>query len=364
MAAPYSSTLSDYTKKFTATWEASWGRLAWLILEQSPLLHRFYALNAIHMEAAPAARLPFAHAENPNIQTYRGTQGLNTAESEFLKPFIFDDWGQISCQSVIAADLVDTNKDADRQIVKLMDAEQTQCAITMRNYIEEQLHTAKVVDGDIDGLRGFIEFDTVANQVSGGTTVGNVPKHADYLYNQYEEIAGGFQSEGIPAWTKLYRRCSQWGRRPDTGLVDPAVYDGYEAWCGPERALVDEAMGSAGFESLRFKGAAIIPDYNITEDSGEGFFLRLGGSGMPSRDSGYNFDPKFLDPVKGKSVGNLGMGAMELWINPNAHFTSDDWKMPEDQWAFVAKTKFHGMLIPRDLREHGCFDFAGGSYSD
>tara|TARA_R100000808_G_scaffold23491_1_gene52199 strand:+ start:243 stop:1334 length:1092 start_codon:yes stop_codon:yes gene_type:complete len=362
MGAPFSTTLSDYTKAFSLTWGASWEKLVWLILEQSPLLYLMYKKGAIHLEAAPYARIPFAHAENPNVQTYQGSQVLNTADSEFAKPFIWDSWGQISCQSVVACDKVDLNQNAKRQIGKLLDAELTQCAITMRNFIEEQLHTASSVSGDIDGLRGMIEFLTPAAQAAGGTVVGNVAKTSTYHHNQYQEIAGGFMTDGIPAWTKLYRECSKFGRRPDVMLVDPAVYDGYEEWCGPERALVDEDMGSAGFTSLRFKGASVIPDYNITENSGEGFLLNLTG-GSPSGASGHGFEPGMLDPVKGKSQGKTNLGNMVLWINPNAHFFMDDWRLAQEQWAWISKTKFHGILTVSNLREQGCFDFAGGAYS-
>ena len=72
MGAPFSTNLSDYTKAFTLTWGASWEKLVWLILEQSPLLYLMYKKGAIHLEAAPHARIPFAHAENPNVQTYQG----------------------------------------------------------------------------------------------------------------------------------------------------------------------------------------------------------------------------------------------------------------------------------------------------
>jgi hypothetical protein len=296
---PYSNTLTDYTKKFTATWEASWEKMVWLILEQSPLLWYFYNVGAIHMENAPAARIPFAHGDNPNIQTYQGTEVLNTAESEFYKPFIFDDWGQISCQSVIATDKLDTNKNARDQIVKMLPVELQQAAITMHKFIETQMHTAKVVDGDIDGLRGFLEFATPAYQTA---TVGNVAKNATYHFNQFEQIAGGFASGGVAAWTKLYRKCARWGRRPDLGLADVSMYDAYEAWCGPERALVDENMGSAGFDNLRFKGMKIVPDYGITEDSGEMFFLNIADR-APTAKSGHNFQAGYLDPIKGQEPG-------------------------------------------------------------
>ena len=363
MGAPFSTTLSDYTKAFSLTWGASWEKLVWLILEQSPLLYSMYNKGSIHLEAAPNARVPFAHAENPNVQTYQGSQVLNTADSEFVKMFLWDNWGQISCQSVVACDKVDLNQNAKRQIGKLLDAEMQQCAITMRNYIEEQLHTASTVNGDIDGIRGMIEFATPAAQAgTANNLVGNVQKNANYHFNQFQQIGGGFMTAGIPTWTQLYRECSQWGRRPDLMGGDPAGYDGYEEWCGPERALVDEAMGSAGFTSLRFKGATVIPDYNITENSGEGFILNMTG-GAPSASAGHGFVPGMLDPVKGKSKGQTNLGNMVLWINPNAHFFMDDWRLAQEQWAWISKTKFHGILTINNLLEHGCFNFAGGAYS-
>ena len=51
MGAPFSTTLSDYTKAFSLTWGASWEKLVWLILEQSPLLYLMYKKGAIHLEA-------------------------------------------------------------------------------------------------------------------------------------------------------------------------------------------------------------------------------------------------------------------------------------------------------------------------
>jgi len=361
VSAPYSTTLSDYTKAFTLAWQDSWGDLTWLILDQSPLLHYWYSTGAIHMSAARAAELPFAHDESPNVQTYSGTEVLNSADSEFVKPFIYDQWGQVSCQSVVPTDKVDLNADATTQIANMLDVEVQQCAITMRNFIETQLHSARVASTDIDGIRGALEFATPAAQAATATSVGNVAKNADYHFNQYGQIPGGFMANGIPAWTTLYRQCSRWGSRPDFMPVDEDVYDGYEEWCGPERALIDEAMGSAGFDHLRFKGARVVPDYNITANSGEGFMLNLAKK-APSSESGHGFKPEFLDPVKGKSVGRTSTGKTNLWINKNAHFYMDEWRMPPDQWALMSKCKFHAIIAWTDLREHGTFDFAAGNY--
>lgn len=362
MGAPYSTTLNDYTKAFTLAWEDSWDDITWLILEQSPLMWWLFNVGAVHISVAPSARLPFVHAENPNVGPYSGTAHLPVAESEYAKPFIYDEWGKISCQNVVATDKIDLNMDAERQIYDMKQAEVQQCAVTMHNYIEGDLHSARVVDGDIDGLRGALEFDTAANQAAAATRVGNVPKNATYWFNQYASIPGGFMANGVSTWATLYRQCCQWGRRPDFMPVDPSVYDGYEEWCGPERAMVDEAMGSAGFTSLRYKDAKVVPDYNITTDSGEGFMLNIADR-MPSATSGYNFEKGFLDPVKGKSKGPMSLGRMQMWINRNAFFKQSPWVEAQEQHAIITKCKFHCMLVWRNLREHGCFDFAAGAYT-
>lgn len=358
MSLPYSTTYTDYTKAFTLAWQESWDELTFLILQQSPLIRYFYWTGAIHMGGGRAAELPHVHAENPNIQTYSGLEVLNSADVEAVKPFIYDQWGQISCQSVVPTDKVDLNADLDTQIADMLDVELQIAAVTMVNYIEEQLHTARVAAADIDGIRGALEFAVAASQTA---TVGNKPKDTLNWFNQYAAIPGGFGSQGVPTWTRINRLCSQWGNAPDLLLVDPSVYDAYEEWCGPERALVDESMGSAGFTHIRFKNAKVIADYNITTDSGEGFFLNI-GKGAPSAKSGHNFEPGFLDPVKGKSVGKTSTGRTLLWINKNAHFYMDEWRMPPDQWALMSKTKFHAIIAWRDLREHGTFDFAAGSF--
>ena len=358
MSLPYSTNYTDYTKAFTLAWQESWDDLTFLILEQSPLLRYWYTSGAIHMGGGRAAELPHVHAENSNVQVYEGLEVLNSADNENVKPFIYDQWGQVSCQSVIPTDKVDLNADLETQVADMLDVELQIASVTMCNFIETQMHTARVAGPDIDGLRGALEFAAAAAQTA---TVGNKAKDTVNWFNQYSQIAGSFQSQGIPAWTTLNRRCSRWGSRPDLGLVDPSVYDGYEEWCGPERALVDPDMGSAGFDHLKFKGMKIIPDYNITADSGEGFFLNI-AKGKPSKESGHGFEPGYLDPIKGKSNGKTSTGRTNLWINKNAHFYMDDWRMPVDQWALMSKTKFHCIIAWRDLREHGTFDFAAGSY--
>jgi hypothetical protein len=361
MAAPFSTTLTDFTKAFSTTWGESWGDIVWLIFEQSPLFYEYFDRGAYKMSAAQHAKEPFAHAENPNVGYYAGTQVLGTADSEFVKPFIWDEWGQISCQSVVPTDKVDLNANAERQIADLLEAEAKQCAVTLRNFIETELHTAAGASNEIDGLRGVLEFATAAAQAATGTSVGNVAKNATYHFNQYQQIAGGFLANGVQTWATLYRQCSRWGNRPNLMLVDPSIYDGYEEWCGPERALVDEKEGSAGFHGLRYKGAMVVPDYNITTDSGEGFMLSIGKK-APSSESGYNFKAGYLDPVKGKSVGTSDFGHHKLWINKNAFFFMDDWRIAQEQWALISKCKFHCIPTWSDLREHGTFDFAAGSY--
>ena len=351
-----------YTNLLSQTWGALWKQRVSLIVEQSPFLHQMIAKGAIHLEAAPWAWRPFTHALNPNIGTYQGAQVLPAATFQHTKAFRWIHWGQISCQSVIPTDEIDKNQGASGQIDRLADTEQYVAAETMRQFIEEQLHTAWAVAGDMQGLPDMIEFATPATQTGTGLLVGEVAKStAINHFNQYEQIAGSFAVEGVPTLKKLYRKCSRYGRHPDFMPVEPSLYDGYEEYLGPLQRLQDEAMGKVGYENLMFKGAVIVPDYNLTEDGGKGYMLQLTGK-RPSKDTGFGFDPAMLDPVRGKSKGPTDQGNLQLWINPNAYFTASDWTEGEDQHVLKTKNRFHGILTISNLREHGCFDFLGGAF--
>tara|TARA_R110000824_G_scaffold364689_3_gene553077 strand:+ start:8304 stop:9398 length:1095 start_codon:yes stop_codon:yes gene_type:complete len=355
-----STTTADYTNLLSQTWGALWRQRISLIVDQSPLLHMLFSKGAVHFEAAPWAARPFTHATNPNIQVYEGAQVLNAATFQHTKMFRYIHWGQMSCQSVVPTDDVDKNENAKNKIASLLETEQYIAAETMRQFIEEQLHTAWASNGDMEGLADFIEFALPAAQAA---TVGEIAKSVPLNhFNQYNQIAGGFMTNGVPALKKLYRQCSRYGRHPDLLLVDSDVYDGYEEWLGPMQRLQDEAMANVGYENVMFKGAVMCPDYNITEGSGQIYMLNITGK-RPSQDVGFNFDPGMLDPVKGKTRGPVDQGNLQLWINPNAFFTPSPWREGEDQHVLKSKTRFHAMLTISNLREQGCSDFAGGVYS-
>jgi hypothetical protein len=355
-----STTLADYTNLLSQTWGDRWGGRVSSIVDQSPLLAIAMRKGAVKFSAAPYATRPFTHAQNPNIQTYAGTETLNSATFEHTKLLKWEQWGQISCQCVVPVDDIDKNSGAEHAVESLLETEEMICAETMAQFIEEQLHTASVSSKDVQGLRDQIEFDTIANQA--GTSVAGIAKSAALgWYNQYEAIPGSFAVEGVKSMKKLYRKCSRYGRSPDLVLCDESIYDAYEDYLGPLQQLESRDKATVGFKDVCFKDAVMVADYNITADSGELFMLQVNPK-APSSDTGFNFDASFLDPVKGKSKGAVNQGNLQLWFNKNAFFKSSDWREAEDQHVLKNKNRVSLQLTFSNLREQGCADFSAGSF--
>ncbi len=351
-----STTLSAYTNLLSQTWGARWGGRVSSIVDQSPLLALAMSKGAVHFEDAPYATRPFTHAKNPNIQTYAGTETLNSATFEHTKLLKWEQWGQISCQSVVPIDDIDKNAHAKNAVENLLKTEEYIAAETMAQFIEEQLHTASVSSKDVQGLRDQLDFTAPASQTA---TVGGIAKSVALgWYNQYQAIGGSFAVEGVKSMKKLYRQCSRYGRHIDCILADSDIYDAYEEYLAPLQRLEQPSMGKIGYDHVMFKGAALFNDYNITESSGEAFFLNMTGKTV----DGYNFDASFLDPVKGKSKGPVDQGNMQLWFSKSAFFKSSPWREAEDQHVLKNKTRVSLQLTFSNLREQGCLDFTAGSF--
>ena len=352
-----SSTLADYTNLLSQTWGDRWKGRVSSIVDQSPLLRLCFLKGAVQMKSGPYITRPFTHAKNPNIQHYSGTQTLNSATFQHTKMLRWEQWGQTSCQCVVPIDDVDKNHQAEGAVEDLIETEEYICSETMAQFIEEDLHTASASSDDIEGLRSQLEFAAPAAQTA---TVGGIAKSVGLgWYNQFQSVGGSFATQGVKAMRKLYRKCSRYGNDVDCILADESLYDGYEEYLGPLQRLEDKKTAGVGFNHIMFKGAVLIPDYNITADSGEAFFLRITGRN-PS--DGFNFDPGFLDPIKGMSKGKVNQGNMRLVFNKNAFFKSSDWREAEDQHVIKNKTRVSVILSMDNLREMGTLNFAAGSY--
>jgi hypothetical protein len=355
----FSSTLTDYTNLLSQVWGSRWPMRVTSIMERSPLLHLLFAKRAVKMEQGPYVTMPFTHRLNPNVQVYTGAQVLNQATFQHTKMLRYEFWGQLSCQSVIPTDDLMKAEGNKNAIASLSDTEEAVCIETLRQFAEEQLHTARVVAGDAQGLRGILEFAAPASQT---LSVGGITKSVSMnWFNQFEQVAGGFSIDGVPALRRLYRKTAKRGRVPDTLLCDVSIYDAYEAYLGPLQRLQDEKMAGVGYDNVQFKNCTVIYDDQITENSGEAFMLNLTGK-RPSKDAGFNFDPGMLDAGIGGVKGKLEAGNFTLAINPKAFGQSTPWTPMESQHAVESKTPFHIMPVVSDLRDHGTLNFTAGSF--
>ena len=128
---------------------------------------------------------------------------------------------------------------------------------TMKNNITKAVYGDGTVAKSFVGLKGFITDD-------GTGTVGGINATTwPFWKNQFQSIARatGLQYPALKAglnalWMKLIRGTEH----PDLVVADAEVYATYESGLQENQRYADARLGALGFETLKYKSAALVFD--------------------------------------------------------------------------------------------------------
>jgi hypothetical protein len=197
---------------------------------------------------------PLAYAEE-TFAWYSGTELLSRAVKETISEADFEPANAVASVTLSGPDLA-KNRGKER-IMNLLEGKLDNAESTMKNNITKATYGDGTVAKSFVGLKGMITDDGTG--IVGGINATTWP----FWKNQFQSIARatGLQYPALKAglnalWMKLVRGTE----KPDIVLGDAEVYSTYESGLQENQRYADATLGALGFETLKYKSAAMVFD--------------------------------------------------------------------------------------------------------
>jgi len=218
------------------------------------------------IDGGKAISCPLSYAEE-TFAWYSGTELLSRAVKETISEADYSPANAVASITLSGPDLA-KNRGKER-ILNLLEGKMENAQSTMNNNI------TKAVYGDGTVAKSFAGLKAMVTDAGTGIVGGIDSTTWTFWKNQFQNIvrATGLQYPALKAglnalWMKLIRGTEH----PDLVVADGEVYSTYESGLQENQRYADARLGALGFETLKYKQAAMVFDGAATGLSG-GYML-------------------------------------------------------------------------------------------
>jgi hypothetical protein len=218
------------------------------------------------IEGGKAIATPLTYAEE-TFAWYSGTELLSRAVKETISEADYAPANAVASVTLSGPDLA-KNRGRER-ILNLLEGKMDNAEATMANNI------TKAVYGDGSVAKSFAGLKAMVTDAGTGIVGGIDSTTWTFWKNQFQSIARatGLQYPALKAglnalWLKLTRGTEH----PDLILLDAEVYGTLESGMQENQRYADARLGALGFETLKYKTAAVVYDSAATGLTG-GYML-------------------------------------------------------------------------------------------
>jgi hypothetical protein len=201
---------------------------------------------------------PLSYAEE-TFAWYAGTELLSRAVKETISEADYAPANAVVSVTLSGPDLA-KNRGRER-ILNLLEGKMDNAESTMKNNITKAVYGDGAVAKSFAGLKAMVTDDGT------GTVGGIISGTWPFWKNQFQPIvrATGLQFPALKAgmnalWLKLTRGTE----KPDLILADGEIYATYESGLQENQRYADATLGALGFETLKYKTAALVYDSAAT----------------------------------------------------------------------------------------------------
>jgi hypothetical protein len=197
---------------------------------------------------------PLTYAEE-YFSWYMGSELLSRAVKETISEADYEPANAVASVTLSGPDLA-KNKGRER-ILNLLEGKMTNAEVTMKNNITKAIYSDGTVAKSFAGLKAMVT--DAGTGIVGGIDSGTWT----FWKNQFVSIARatGLQYPALKAglnalWIKLIRGTEH----PDLVVVDGEIYSTYEGGLQENQRYAEAKLGALGFETLKYKSAALVFD--------------------------------------------------------------------------------------------------------
>jgi hypothetical protein len=273
---------------------------------------------------------PLEYAENGTYQRYSGYEQLNTTASDVLTSAKYD-WQQIALHVTASGREVRMNSGKEAMI-RLVQARKKNAMNTAANAMSIDIYSDGALSNQIGGLANLIQ--TNGQGTVGGINAANWP----FWRNQFRELVGTNTAAAPSAanaasmladMNRLWLATTRGKDKPDLLVFTHDFYSLYELGLQEKQRYADATLGDAGFETLKYKTAAIVFDDNANFGT--------------TAERGYFLNTDYLYLVQ----------------HSEAQWTADEEKKPVNQDAIVVPMYWMGNMVTTNRALQGIlFDAA------
>lgn len=206
------------------------------------------------VDGGKAIACPLSYAEE-TFAWYAGTELLSRAVKETISEADYAPANAVASVTLSGPDLA-KNRGKER-ILNLLEGKMENAQSTMNNNI------TKAVYGDGTVAKSFAGLKAMVTDAGTGIVGGIDSTTWAFWKNQFQSIARatGLQYPALKAgmnalWMKLIRGTEH----PDLVVADAEVYSTYESGLQENQRYADARLGALGFETLKYKQAAMVFD--------------------------------------------------------------------------------------------------------
>jgi hypothetical protein len=210
------------------------------------------------IEGGKAIACPLTYAEE-TFAWYQGTELLSRAVKETISEADYAPANAVASVTLSGPDLA-KNRGRER-IINLLEGKMDNAESTMSNNITKAIYGDGSVAKSFAGLKAMVT-DAGTGQV-GGIDSTTWP----FWKNQFQPIvrATGLQYPALKAGLKaLWLKLTRGTEKPDLVLTDGEIYATYESGLQENQRYADAKLGALGFETLKYKSAALVYDSAAT----------------------------------------------------------------------------------------------------
>jgi hypothetical protein len=223
------------------------------------------------IEGGKAISCPLTYAEE-TFAWYSGTELLSRAVKETITEADYAPANAVASVTISGPDLAKNR--SEQQILNLLEGKIENAQATMANNITKAIYSDGSVAKSFAGLKAFVTVDGtgIVGAIDAGTW--------GFWKNQFQGIARatGLQYPALKAgMNALWLKLTRGSEKPDLILADGEMYATYESGLQENQRYADATLGSLGFETLKYKTAAMVYDNALTTGIatavGGGYFL-------------------------------------------------------------------------------------------
>lgn len=235
------------------------------------------------IDGGKAISCPLSYAEE-TFAWYTGTELLSRAVKETISEADYAPANAVASVTLSGPDLA---KNSGRErVLNLLEGKMDNAENTMKNNITKAVYGDGTVAKSFAGLKAFVTND-------GTGTVGGIDAGTwTFWKNQFGSVARatGLQYPALKtAMNALWMKLVRGTEHPDLLVFDAEFYSTYESGLQENQRYADARLGALGFETLKYKQAAVVFDGAATGLTG-GYYLNTKYMKLEVY-SGRNFEP-------------------------------------------------------------------------